>query len=99
MDGFKVKEVMEQVHIPLEMQEEIITDLHKRMEQGNRKGRGWNLRKMTAAAVLVAAVSVISFPALAFVANTVRQRMESIPKEELKSLNDMEVKRSFELEA
>ena len=89
MDGFQVKEVMDQVHIPSEMQEEIIENLHKRMEQGNQNRKRWNLRNMTAAAVFVLVVSAVSFPALAFVANTLKARMESVSKEELEDLNDM----------
>lgn len=90
MDGYEVKEVMDQVHISSEMQEEIIMNIQKRMENGNKNTRTWNWRRMaTATAALVLVSGIISFPVRAFVTSVVKERMESIPKEEVKEINDM----------
>ena len=90
MDGYEVKEVMDQVHISSEMQEEIIMNIQKRMENGNRNTRIWNWRRIeTAAAALVLVAVIISFPVRAFVTSVVKERMESIPREEVKEINDM----------
>ena len=90
MDGYDVKEVMDQVHISSEMQEEIIMNIQKRMKNGNKNTRTWNWRKMaTAAAAFVLVAGVISFPVRAFVTSVVKERMESLPKEEVQEINDM----------
>jgi len=90
MDGYDVKEVMDQVHISSEMQEEIIMNIQKRMENGNKNAARWNWRKMAvAAAAFVLAAGVVSFPVRAFVTSVVKERMESIPKEEVQEMNDM----------
>ena len=90
MDGYDVKEAMDQVHISSEMQEEIIMNIQKRMENGNKNTRTWNWRRMaTVAAVFVLVVGVVSFPVRAFVTSVVKERMESIPKEEVQEINDM----------
>lgn len=88
MDGYDVKEVMDQVHISSEMQEEIMMNIQSRIEKGNKKG--WNWKRMaTAAAALALTAGVISTPVRAFVASVVTERMESVPGEEMKGLNDM----------
>ena len=90
MDGYDVKEVMDQLHISSEMQEEVIMNIQKRMENGNRNTRTWNWRRMaTAAATFVLVAGVVSFPVRAFVTSVVKERMESIPKEEVQEINDM----------
>ena len=90
MDGFKVKEVMNQVHISSEMQEEIIMNIQNQMEHRNKNARAWNWRKMaTISAAFVLMAGVVSFPVRAFVTSAVRERMESVSKEELQDLNDM----------
>ncbi|MDE7340818.1 MAG: hypothetical protein K2N80_09740 [Lachnospiraceae bacterium] len=90
MDRYDVKEVMDQVHISSQMQEKIIMNIQKRMENENKSAARWNWRKMaTAAAVFVLAAGVISFPVRAFVTSVVKERMESIPKEEVQEINDM----------
>lgn len=88
MDGYDVKEVMDQVHISSEMQEEIMMNIQSRMENGNKKA--WNWKRMAvAAAALALTAGVISTPVRAFVASVVTERMESVPEEEMKDLNDM----------
>ncbi len=90
MDGYEVKELMDQVHISSEMQEEIIMNIQKRMENGNQNTRTWNWKRMAAtAAALVLVAGVIGFPVRAFVTSVVKERMESIPKEEVQEINDM----------
>ena len=90
MDGYEVKKVMDQVHISSEMQEEVIMHIQKRMEHGNKNTGVWGFRRMaTAAAAFVLAAGVVGFPVRAFVASVVQERMESVPEEEMKGLNDM----------
>ena len=56
MDGYEVKKVMDQVHISSEMQEEVIKNIQKRMEHGNKNTSVWGFRRMaTAAAAFVLA--------------------------------------------
>lgn len=89
MDGYDVKEVMEQVHISPKMQEEIIMNIQKQTRQENKAG-AWSFRKTAAAAAAAAlAVGVVSYPVRAFVTNVVMERMESVPKEEIQGLNEM----------
>lgn len=88
MDGYDVKEVMDQVHISSEMQEEIMMNVQSRMENGNKKAWNWK-RMVAAAAALALTAGVISTPVRAFVASVVTERMESVPGEEMKDLNDM----------
>ncbi len=88
MSGFDVKETMDQIHISEKMQEEIIMNIQGRMESGSRGT--WNFRRMaTAAAAFVLAAGVVSFPVRAVVSSVVKERMESVPEEEMKGLNDM----------
>lgn len=88
MSGFDVKETMDQIHISEKMQEEIIMNIQGRMESGSRGT--WNFRRMaTAAAAFVLAAGVVSFPVRAVVSGVVKERMESVPEEEMKGLNDM----------
>lgn len=90
MDRYDVKKVMDQVHISSEMQEEIIMNIQKRMENENKNTARWNWRKLvTAAAAFVLAAGVVSFPVRAFVTSVVKERMESIPKDEVLEINDM----------
>ncbi len=90
MDGYDVKKVMDQVRISSGMQEKIIMNIQRRMENGNKNTRTWNWRRMaTAAAAFVLMAGVVSFPVRAFVTSVVKERMESIPKEEVQEINDM----------
>ena len=52
--------------------------------------RTWSCRRMAAAAAaFVLMAGVVSFPARALVTSVVKERMESIPKEEVQEINDM----------
>lgn len=90
MDGYDVKKVMDQVHISSEMQEKVIMNIQKQMENGSKNTRTWNWRRMaTAAAAFVLVAGAVSFPVRAFVISVVKERMESIPKEEVQEINNM----------
>ena len=90
MEGFEIKEVMDQMHISEEMQEEVIRNIQKRMENGNKytRTRIWK-RLATAAAAFMLVAGVISFPVRAFVTSVVKERMESFSKEEVQEIHDM----------
>lgn len=65
-------------------------NIQKRMENGNKNTRTWNWRRMaTVAAAFVLVTGVVSFPVRAFVTSVIKERMESIPKEEVQEINDM----------
>ena len=89
MNGRDVKEVMEQIQIPKEMQEEIIMGVVDR-QTGNGKNKTRNWQKI-AVSVAVAALTlgIVSFPVRAVVNNIVRARMESMPREEVEAIGDM----------
>ena len=89
MNEFNVKEAMEQIHISEQMQEEIIMDvINRQMGNGKNKIRSW--KKIAASAAVVALImGIASFPVRAVVNNIVRERMESIPQEEVEAINDM----------
>lgn len=88
MDGYEVKKVMDQIHISEKMQEDIIMNMQNKVESGKKKT--WNARRMVAtAAAFAAAAGIISFPVRAMVTSVVQERMESVPGEEMTSLNDM----------
>lgn len=90
MNGYEVKKVMEQIHISSKMQEELIMNIQNRMETGSKNARVWNWKRMAAAAAALALTAgVISFPVRAFVASVVTERMENVPEEERKELNDI----------
>ncbi len=90
MDGYEVKKVMDQVHISSEMQEEVIMNIEKRMEHGNKNTGVWRFRRMaTAAAAFILAAGAVSFPVRAVVSSLVQERMERVPEDEMKGLNDM----------
>lgn len=88
MDEIDVRKTMEQIHISPEMQEEIIMNVQNKMKNGNRKRR--KLIKMAAAAAAFTLMAgVISFPVRAFVTSLVKERMESLPEEEMQGISDM----------
>ncbi len=88
MDGFELKEVMEQVHISDKMQEEIIMNIQNRMENRTHKTRSWKKAAVGAAAFILIA-GAVSVPVQALVSNIVKARMESIPTEEVQEIKDM----------
>ena len=89
MNVLNVKETMEQIHISEEMQEEIIMNvIDDQIENIKRKTRSWKKIAVSAAAVALT-VGIVCIPVRAVVANIVRERMESIPREEVQAINDM----------
>ena len=88
MNGHSVKETMDQIHIPEKMQNEIIINIKKHIENGNN--RTTNLKKLAVSAVIVAlAAGIVSLPVRAVVKSIVRERMENIPQEEIQDINNM----------
>ncbi len=88
MGESKVKVTMDQIHISSKMQEEIIRNVQSKTENG--KIKTWNLWNMvTAAAAFVLMAGIVSFPVRALVISIVEERMEDVPEEELRDLNDM----------
>ncbi len=68
----------------------IIMNIRKKVESETKNMGMWNWRRIvTAAAALVLAAGVVGFPVRAFVTSVVRERMESIPKDEVLEINDM----------
>lgn len=93
-----VKETMDQIHISEEMQEELIRNLQKRMENGKKKTGNW--KKMVAvAAVLVLMTGMVSVPVRAIVESVVMARMEQIPREETQEIVDMIRKLNVEVDS
>ncbi len=88
MSEFDIREVMEQIHISSEMQEEIVKNVQSRMENGKKKTRSRRKTAATAAALLLAA-GVASLQVQAVVQNIVRARMERLPKEEVRNIENM----------
>ena len=89
MNVRNVRETMEQIHISEEMQEEIIMNvMNKQKENIKRKTGNWK-RIAASVADVVLLASIASIPVRAVVTNIVRERMESIPQEEIKAINDM----------
>lgn len=88
MEGFEVKEVMDQVHISEEMQEEIIMNIQNRMKNRRHKTRNWKKTAVAAAAFILIA-GAVSVPVQALVSDFVKARMESIPTEEVQEINNM----------
>lgn len=63
-------------------------NVKNKMKNGNRKRR--KLIKMaTAAAAFILMAGVASFPVRAFVTSLVKERMESLPEEEMQGISDM----------
>ena len=94
MSGLRVKETMEQIHIPEEMQEQIMINVRNRMENekaGTRNsGKGVSGRKRAAAAAaLILAAGLVGIPVQAIVQNYLTARMEEIPEEEVLDMMHM----------
>lgn len=88
MSGEQVREIMGKIHIPEEMQEDIIVNIQKNMESGKGKKGNWR-RMLGAAAAFALAAGVIGLPARALVTSVVKERMDSVPGEEMQDLSDM----------
>lgn len=82
-----IKECMEQVHISEEMQQEIIRSLHRQMAGAKRKYSLGKMAAMAASFVLLAGILTVSVQAA--IMSIVRERMESISREELSGLTEM----------
>ena len=88
MSELDIKEMMEQIHIPGEMQERIIINVRYKMENGKSKAGKWK-KLAAAAAAFVLAAGIVSIPVQAIVQNIVRARMEEIPQNEVEEIENM----------
>ncbi|MDE7222540.1 MAG: hypothetical protein K2O34_02010, partial [Acetatifactor sp.] len=87
MNRDEIRECMEQVHIGDEMQQEIIYNLHRRMEGGKRRRSLGKMVAMAASCVLLVGIFAVSVQAA--ISNFVKERMENIETEELDGLAEM----------
>lgn len=93
MNSTNIKETMNQINIPEDMQKKIIQNLCRQTVDGKYKYKykAKNFRKMllTAAAFLLV-IGTVSIPVQAGIRYLVKQRMESVPKEEIKAILEMQ---------
>ena len=95
MSGIRLKETMEQIHIPEEMQEQIIRNIQERIqeepsrESSSRKDSVFWTKKAVTAAAIVLAACIVGIPVQAIVRSFVMARMEEIPKVEVKDIARM----------
>lgn len=88
-----IKEAIEQVNIPDEMQKRIARKLCRQTVDGvyHYKYKAKNLKKnLLAAAALILLAGTVSIPVQAGIRYLVKQRMESIPQEEMESILEMQ---------
>lgn len=100
MSGLQIKKTMEQIHIPEEMQEQILLNVRARMESGSgitkRHAKNLSRRKYVptfswqkraaVAAIILLAAGLVSIPVQALVQDFLTARMEAIPEEEVKDI-------------
>lgn len=93
MNNTNIKETMDQVNIPKDMQEEIIRNLQRQANSGkykyNYKSHTFKKTLLSAAALLLI-VGAISIPVQAGIRYLVKARMESIPNEEMEATLEMQ---------
>lgn len=93
MKSTKLKETIDQVNIPEDMQEEIIQNLRRQEGQGRYRYhyRAHFIKKsLPVAAALLLAVGIVSIPVQAGIRYLVKARMESIPAEEMEETLEMQ---------
>lgn len=92
MNDTNIKETIDQVNIPEDMQEEIIQNLRRQENSGrykyNYKSHAFKRTLLTAAALLLI-VGTLSIPVQAGIRYLVKARMESIPAEEMEATLEM----------
>ena len=101
MSGIRVKETMEQIHMPEEMREQIIRNIQDTMEKEHSMEKGYSMKKdighgktrlwrgpkkVAVAAVIVLAAGIVSIPVQAIVRSFVMARMEDIPQTKVKDI-------------
>lgn len=94
MSGSRIKETMEQIHIPEEMQEQVILHLEERIRSKKRRMGKCGKRKLAAAVLL--AVCIVGIPVQACVRSFVMARMEAIREEEVLDIVRMVQERNAE---
>lgn len=93
MNDTSIKETMEQINIPEDMQKRIIHNLCQQTVEGNYryKYKSKNFRKaLLSAAAFLLILGTASIPVRAGIRYLVKQRMESIPHEELETNLEMQ---------
>lgn len=94
MEERELKEVMEKIHIKQEMEKEILMNVkdvkqaQKGDYMGRTKGNGWQ-RKAVVAALALMAVGAGGLTVRAVVNNQVKERMESLPEQEITEVVDV----------
>lgn len=88
MTGSQLKKAMEHVTISEDMQKEIVSHLNHHMKKENSEMIHWKKIITTAAAALIA-IGIISIPVQAGIRYLVKERMESLPREEVAELSGM----------
>lgn len=89
----QLKDAIEQVNIPDEMQKRIARNLCRQTVDGayHYKYKAKNLKKsLLAAAALILVAGTVSIPVQAGIRYLVKQRMESIPQEEMEAILEMQ---------
>lgn len=84
MSGSRVKETMEQIHMPDEMQEQIILQVEKQLK--SQKRRAGKRGRLAAAAAVMLAICLLGIPVHAGIRSFVMARMEKLREEELENL-------------
>ncbi|MDE7312866.1 MAG: hypothetical protein K2N87_14790 [Eubacterium sp.] len=87
MNSLKLKETMEQIHMPTDMQEEIIQNVGIKMQQ--RQHRANARKKALAAAAAFTLIAGSAIPIHAGIRYLVKDRLEQLPKQELEELNQL----------
>ncbi len=93
MEDMQLKEAIDQINISEAVQQEMIQNLRRQEEQGryryHHKPHSIK-RSLPAAAAILLAVGIVSIPVQAGIRYLVKERMESIPKEEMEETLEMQ---------
>lgn len=93
MNSTNIKETMDQINIPEDMQKKIIKNLCKQTVDGKYRykytAKNFKKKLLTAAAFLLI-IGTVSIPVQAGIRYLVKQRMESVPKEEIKAILEIQ---------
>ncbi len=93
MEDMQLKEAIEQINISEAVQQEMIQNLRRQEEQGryryHHKPHSIK-RSLPAVAAILLAVGIVSIPVQAGIRYLIKERMESIPKEEMEETLEMQ---------
>lgn len=88
MKDLKLKKAMEHVNISEDMQKDIIQNMNRHIKGEKMTMIHWK-KGMAAAAAALLVIGIISIPVQAGIRYLVKERMESLPQEEVQELSDM----------